>query len=151
MPRFLESTQGHITDTLQNPVTILVIDDDDGIRLVVDRLLKRIGFNVLSIDSGEIALPYVEAGIPNLAAILVDLSMPGMTGDVVVANLARLVPEVPVILMSGYQPEVITQTFANNEVSYYLQKPFTRELLYQAIYTTLDIRHLEPQERAVGL
>ncbi len=151
MQKFLEASQGRISDTLQNAVTILVIDDDSGIRLVVERLLKRAGYTVISADSGVNALKQIETGVPNLGAVLVDLSMPGMTGDLVVAKLVQRIPDVPLIMMSGYQPELIVEKFVNNEVIYFLQKPFTYETLYKVIYTAVNQHRFEPKERAVGL
>ena len=87
--------------------TVLVIEDDDAVRRVVERLLIREGYRVIAAASGEEALAAVEHEAA-LDVVLSDVMMPNMTGPEVVARVRRRFPSVSVLYMSGYAEDVLT-------------------------------------------
>lgn len=114
--------------------TILVVDDEEAVCSVIARMLQRGGHTVHTASSGQQALEFVEAGIPDLKLVLIDLSMPGMSGDEVASILTKKFDSsVALILMSGYQPEELIERYTNIGLHGFLQKPFTRELLNRTI------------------
>jgi two-component system cell cycle sensor histidine kinase/response regulator CckA len=118
--------------------TILVVDDEEAVCSVIARMLQRGGQTVHTATSGPQAVELVERGLPDLKLVLIDLSMPGMSGDELASILTqKLDSNVALILMSGYQPEELIECYTNIGLHGFLQKPFTREVLNQTITSAL--------------
>ncbi|GAN67484.1 response regulator [Acetobacter orleanensis] len=103
--------------------TILVVDDEPGVRAVTAGFLRRAGYNVLESASGAEALSVI-AEKPEIALVVMDVMMPGMNGDEVARRLHTVRPELPVLFVTGYAdfamlPEGVTV----------LHKPYTRDAL----------------------
>ena len=101
------STQKHIgVDPVINDkatgTTVLVVDDEPFIQVVVSMILERLGFAVLVAADGSECLKLVEKHRQEIFLILCDLSMPGMDGWQTISALRLLAPELPVVLASGY-------------------------------------------------
>jgi PAS domain S-box-containing protein len=108
---------------------VLVVDDEAGVRLIVRRLLEREGYTVVEAPGGAEAIALLEAGIPGLSGVLLDLTMPGVPSEDVSRRLHALAPAVPLMLISGYsQEELATQQKAFQAVGW-IQKPFSGTLL----------------------
>ena len=118
--------------------TVLVIDDEDTVREITRRMLGRIGYGVLLANSGPAGLALLREGIPDLAAVLIDLLMPEMNGDAVARAIHERYPATPVILMSGYSAETIVEEYAATQLAGVMQKPFTIEALRAALADALD-------------
>jgi len=108
--------------------TILIVEDEDAVRLFGARALRNKGYKVLEASSGEKALDVLrsEEGID---VLVTDVVMPGMDG----ATLARLVrmerPSIQVILMSGYAEDVALGDFSGEDGIHFLPKPFSLKQL----------------------
>jgi DNA-binding response OmpR family regulator len=102
---------------------ILVVDDDDGVRTVVARRLRRAGFGVLEAASGETALAVIE--IKEVDLVVLDVGLPGMSGtDVVHALRARpQTATLPIILLTGNGVEYNLVTGLGAGANDYLAKP----------------------------
>jgi two-component system, cell cycle sensor histidine kinase and response regulator CckA len=111
--------------------TILIIDDEAAVRNVTRTLLERAGFRVLTAAGGAegVALLAGEAGTVNL--VVLDLNMPVMTGTQVLAELARVRPDIRVLLSSGYTQSEGMPSGPN--VAGFLHKPFRFEELMRTI------------------
>ncbi|RRR71814.1 MAG: response regulator [Candidatus Viridilinea halotolerans] len=118
--------------------TLLVVDDEAGVRTVLTRYLERMGFKVVSAESGLAALDRLANGIPHLRGMLVDLTMPGMSGDQLATHVRRIYPGTPIMIMSGYRAEEIAAQYANLELKGFLQKPFRYDTLSAALVVMLD-------------
>jgi two-component system, cell cycle sensor histidine kinase and response regulator CckA len=106
--------------------TLLVVEDEEGVREVVSRMAERLGFEVIAAEDGIAALEQVESHHGEFAAVLLDLSMPRMDGHETLQQLRERRPDLPVVLMSGYsEQEVATKLVADAGSSVaFLQKPF---------------------------
>lgn len=82
--------------------TILVIDDEDVVRDTTRRLLQRKGYRVLVADSGPSGIGIVRAADPVVDLVLLDLSMPDMSGQDVLLELRRIESELKVVIFTGY-------------------------------------------------
>ena len=80
--------------------TILIIDDDDQLRISFEKLLKEEGYNVLSAASGELGLELVKNKPPDL--VILDMRLPGMNGLEVFQAIHKREPKLPVIMMTAY-------------------------------------------------
>ncbi|MCK4461812.1 MAG: response regulator, partial [candidate division Zixibacteria bacterium] len=79
---------------------ILVVDDDDGIRVLYQTELAGEGYQVTVVDSGRTALAAVSEG--QFAVIILDIDMPDMSGIEALTHLRKASPETPVILNTAY-------------------------------------------------
>jgi two-component system, cell cycle sensor histidine kinase and response regulator CckA len=109
---------------------VLVVDDDSVVRGVATALLTRRGFEVVSADCGQAALDRLSATPVDVRFVLLDLTMPGLTGIEVLQQLraherAVARPPVPVFLMSGYSEQEVTSGAGDVAIAGFLQKPFT--------------------------
>jgi CheY-like chemotaxis protein/putative methionine-R-sulfoxide reductase with GAF domain len=116
---------------------ILVIDDEDGVRNVAARLLKRAGWTVLTAADGRAGIDVFQAKAHAIGCVLLDLTMPHMSGEQVFHELRRIRPDVRIILCSGYSEENATSRFNQHELAGFLHKPFTPEELRNKIQRVL--------------
>jgi PAS domain S-box-containing protein len=112
---------------------VLLIDDEDTVREVAQRQLERGGYRVYAAPNGPAGLDMLREGIPDLAGVLLDLTMPHMMGDEVAHAIHELRPGTPIILMSGYSAEALAEQHANIGVVGFIQKPFSRATLLAAV------------------
>ncbi len=103
---------------------LLVIDDDESVRLLVDRMLRRCGYDVVLAASGEEGLARFRGEHQRLRAVLVDMEMPGLSGVETGAALRRFDPAVPVILTSGYSEDLLRE---GDGFVGFIQKPYRIE------------------------
>ncbi|MCU0491696.1 MAG: ATP-binding protein [Chloroflexaceae bacterium] len=109
--------------------SLLVIDDEVEVRTVIARLLQRLGYMVLLAEGGAQALELLRSHGDTFAGVLLDLSMPGMSGVEVFRELRRMCPAVQVLLMSGYSDVNIAVALPEFPPEQILSKPFSVETL----------------------
>jgi PAS domain S-box-containing protein len=103
---------------------ILLVDDEDSVRLSVAAMLKRLGYDVVECASGIEALVKLRADQSSFHAILLDMSMPGMDGRETFTELRRINPAVRVVLTSGHIVNTeIQRTMAAGAINF-IKKPF---------------------------
>lgn len=118
--------------------TILVIDDEDVIRQTLRMMLTMMGFTVLEAGNGEEGLATFQAQHEAITLVILDMTMPGMSGDEVFTALQKVSPNVQVLLSSGYSDVELKPRFEGRGLAGFLQKPFTPKLLKALLY---DILH----------
>lgn len=109
--------------------TVLVIDDEPMVRTVLARQLSHAGMHAEVADGADSALTMLARGIPGLVLMLLDLSMPGVSGEQALPLLRAAAPNVPVIALSGHIPE----SLALPGVAAVLQKPLGQRDLVEAV------------------
>jgi two-component system cell cycle sensor histidine kinase/response regulator CckA len=115
--------------------TILVVDDEDAIRQVVQRILDNAGYRVLSADSGSAALDMDAAAQCQL--LVTDVVMPGMSGRRLAELLRRRHPGLPVLYLSGYSDGLRgTQLMDDDDIGF-VEKPFTAHVLLHRVHGLL--------------
>lgn len=117
--------------------TILVVDDERTIRGVAQRMLERAGFRVLLAEDGRQAAEVFREHAGEIAAVLLDLTMPRMGGEEAYRELRRVRPDVRVLMMSGYNEFEIQARFAGKGLAGFLQKPFKSEELLAKLHDIL--------------
>jgi CheY-like chemotaxis protein len=128
--------------------TILVVEDDPGVRGVTSRLLKNQGYIVLIAESGEQALEIAENHSGSVDLLLTDVVMPGLQGPELASSLFRLHPGATVLFVSGYTDPERFVDLNLNERRAFLQKPFTRETLEREVSALLKRPSSTPHESA---
>jgi PAS domain S-box-containing protein len=116
---------------------VLVVDDDAAVRMVTHGLLQRRGFEVIEADGGDVALELYAVDPSAFALVLLDLTMPGLSGDETFRAIRSIRPDARVVLMSGYNEQDVTQLFVGRGLAAFLQKPFRAEELYNTIAAAL--------------
>ncbi len=112
--------------------TVLVVDDEAIVRRGAGRALKRLGFDPVEATSGYEAIETLRANRDAIDVVLVDLSMPGLSGGQTVAQLLEIKPSLRVLVMSGHLPDAADGGAPANAHGY-LQKPFDLAQLEVAI------------------
>jgi two-component system, cell cycle sensor histidine kinase and response regulator CckA len=115
--------------------TILIVEDDDAVRVPTAELLKMEGFKVLQATTGEEAIQLVQQNRSTLDVLVTDIVMPKMTGHEVAAKLLEANPELKVLYMSG--EEVATARLGGRGTSAVLRKPFRLGALKEKIHDLL--------------
>jgi two-component system cell cycle sensor histidine kinase/response regulator CckA len=114
--------------------TILVVDDQANLRATLRALLTDLGYDVLLAPEGGEALRVLEANRGAVVAVLLDLTMPGMSGPETLDALRLRAPGLPVILTSGFSAK---ESAAARNADAFLQKPFGEEELSRALARAL--------------
>lgn len=117
--------------------TVLIIDDEDLPREVARELLQMQGLRVVTASNGEEGIEKFEAGHEEIGCVLLDLTMPGLTGREVLERLRARVRGIGVVLMSGYD-EREARGRAAGRVAGFLQKPFSAESLVAEVRRVLS-------------
>jgi two-component system, cell cycle sensor histidine kinase and response regulator CckA len=131
--------------------TVLVVDDEQGMRNLARAILEKCGYSVLTAGDGGDAMRVFRRHAGNVAAILLDLTMPGMSGEETAAQLLRIRPDVPIILSSGYGDGEVESRFAARGLAGFLKKPYEPRELIEAIQRALEqvpAKHFEPRMNA---
>ncbi|MCS6853597.1 MAG: ATP-binding protein [Elioraea sp.] len=116
--------------------TLLLVEDEEGVRRLTVRALENAGWRVLVAPSGDLALQLL-AREPNPPRIVVtDFVLPGMDGAEVVRSVRAIYPKVPVILVSGYAESAAREGLPETDLCF-LAKPFTFRELLEAIERSL--------------
>ncbi len=116
--------------------TILLVEDEAGVRDVSTRLLEQAGYEVLVAQSGEEALE-LAAAAKSLDLLVTDVVMPGLSGREVADLLTKARPGLKVLFMSGYTEDAVVQRGVLAGEVALLEKPFTREGLLAAVRRVL--------------
>jgi two-component system cell cycle sensor histidine kinase/response regulator CckA len=115
--------------------TILLVDDESAVRRALRGMLERSGFRIIECEDGAQALATLERKAP-VDAILIDRSMPGLSGEQVIERIWQLGIRLPILVLSGHS----SVELRNPNVRAVLSKPITREALLSEVRRALDQR-----------
>lgn len=117
--------------------TILVVDDEEMIRMVCVDLIEELGFEALVAADGEEALRIFREQGDRIGLVLLDQVMPGMDGVAVFRELRRIRPDVRVLLASGYSEQEVSECYKGLGLDGFIQKPFNLSLLAEEVRRVL--------------
>ena len=112
---------------------ILLVDDEDIVRRSAGRVVRQSGHRVIFARSGEEALRIYDETQPRPDLVLMDLNMPGMTGDQAFKKLKEMDPEAPVVFVSGYWDRDLERELRSMGALGFVQKPYEAATLRNAI------------------
>ncbi len=120
--------------------TILVVEDNEGVRLTVVELLQQSGYTVLTAEDGDRAMQTLQGGVlPDL--IFTDVVMPGRVKSTDLAHWARTQqPPVPVLFTSGHTRDILSSNHLLSSDIHLLSKPYSPEALTQRVRSVLTAR-----------
>ena len=129
------------TSQPQGPVeqgTILVVDDEAQVRNLMKLVLERQGFTVLTAGDGRQATEVFREHKDDIVCVLLDLTMPHMSGEETYVELHRIREDTPVILVSGYSEEELKERAENVGFAGFLKKPVGSQALLEKVRAVLD-------------
>ena len=118
--------------------TILLVEDEEAVRTLSDRVLSKLGYSVLPAQSGADALRVAERHRGPIDLVLTDVVMPGLSGRDLVRQLAAVRPGTKVLYISGYSDEAIARHGVLDPGTAFLQKPFTPDRLADKVREVID-------------
>lgn len=125
-------------DGRRGPRTVLVAEDEPGVRLPVRRILASHGYRVLEAEDGAAALRIAQGHEGAIDLLLTDVVMPGMNGDELARRMRSVRSGIRVVFMSGYSTEAVATHGVLSPGAAFLQKPFTIEELVDRLRDALD-------------
>jgi signal transduction histidine kinase len=118
--------------------TILLVEDEEGVRRLLKHILSKQGYTVLEAGHGAAALDILKTYEGAIHLLLTDMVMPLMSGREIAERCMALRPETRVIYMSGYTDDVLLRTGAIGPGMTFLQKPLRPEMLSSKVREVLD-------------
>ncbi len=109
----------------QRDLTVLVVEDQVGVRRLASRALRACGYHVLEAAGGDEGLRLAGAVEGGCQLVVTDVVMPGMSGKTLAEELRTRWPDIKVLFMSGYPNDVILRHVVMDGAVNYLEKPFT--------------------------
>ncbi len=118
--------------------TILIVDDEESVRLVCAGLVEMFGFQTLTATDGREAVEIFTEQGAQIDLVLLDLTMPHLDGEETFREMRRLNPTARVLLMSGFNEQEVTARFTTPGLGGFLQKPFQPEQLRAKLRELLE-------------
>jgi DNA-binding NtrC family response regulator len=128
------------SDAWRGSGTVLLVDDDEGVRAFGVAALLRYGFDVLTAADGGEALELYARRAAEIDVVVLDRTLPGTVGDDVLSGIRRIRPDASVVLMSGYAEEPALEPDGASGAAGFLRKPFTHEALAAEVRRALEGR-----------
>jgi len=118
--------------------TVLVVDDEDGLREVTRRILSRSGYTVLTAPNGEEAIEIAATHLSRIDLVLTDVIMAKMQGPTVAKEIKALRPDIRVLFMSGHAQPVLEAEAVLGREFQFVEKPFDEKMLLSSVRLALD-------------
>jgi DNA-binding response OmpR family regulator len=115
----------------KQPMTILVIDDDERVRTLLRNILLFGGYRVIEASDGESGMRHLEEG--GFDMVLTDLGMPGMNGWEVTKLIKTRIPQLPVALITGWGTNLDEKKIKESGVDWIIGKPFQVNEILEAV------------------
>jgi PAS domain S-box-containing protein len=127
-------------DDLKGRGTILVIDDEEIVRRAAKSALEHYGYTVVASENGKDGLELLAKLHSAVDLVVLDMTMPGMSGEETLQRIRAVRPELPVILSSGYNEAEVTRRLTGQGLAGFIQKPYSASQLAQQIRIALTAR-----------
>jgi PAS domain S-box-containing protein len=117
--------------------TILIVEDEGPLRQAVTKMLRNTGFEVFEVANGSSAIDLLRANGGDIDLILLDMTIPGAPSSEVVAEAAKVRPDIKVVLTSAYSQEMLAGAMNAPQISGFIRKPFQLGDLVKKLQNTL--------------
>lgn len=131
------STEKTNTD-LTGTGTILLVEDEDAVRMFSSRALRDKGYRIIEASNGESALEFIQKNATTIDLVITDVVMPKMDGPTLMEHIKKLNPKMKIIFISGYTEDSFRTSLANNSQVHFLSKPFNLKELAGKVKEVMD-------------
>lgn len=116
---------------------VLVVDDSEAVRQVAKMMLEDLGFSVMLAENGAAALDLFREHYSNLALVILDMTMPGLSGEETLQLMLKIDAGARVVISSGYSEREVAARLAAQKVAGFLPKPYSPALMREMLATAL--------------
>ncbi|MEX2262582.1 MAG: PAS domain S-box protein [Bryobacteraceae bacterium] len=124
-------------EDLRGKGRILVIEDEESVRRVVRFALERYGYEVLLAGDGRAGVEVFQENASQIELVLLDMTMPGMSGEETFGVLKKIRADIPIMVTSGYDEAETIRRFAGRGVTEFIHKPYTGAQLARKVKSVL--------------
>ena len=117
---------------------VLLVDDEEIVRKIGSQMIEFLGFDVMTANDGLDGVEIFERQSDVIDLVLLDLTMPRMSGEEALRHLRRIKPDVRVLIVSGYDEQETLRRFEGQPFSGFLQKPYQLAALQEKIRAALE-------------
>lgn len=132
-----------IPEDLTGGGTILLVEDEDAVRVFSSRALREKGYKVYEASSGDEALEILQKGI-QLDLLITDVVMPKMDGPTLCKKIQEFLPDLKTIFISGYTEDTFRKNLGHNTKIHFLPKPFTLKDLASKVKEVISLNRKFP-------
>ena len=119
---------------------VLVVEDEDTLRVAVSKMLRKKGLSVIEAIDGRAAVDLFRANEQQITVVLLDVTLPGMSGPEVFAELRRIQPGIKVIVTTAYGREKALPTLVGQQAWAFIRKPYQLNDLWNLICTACQLK-----------
>jgi DNA-binding NtrC family response regulator len=116
---------------------ILIVDDEPTLVQLGEKILTALGYKILTACNGDDACRIYQESKDEIDLVILDVVMPGMSGEEIFHRLREINPQVRVLLSSGYSQEEKPQSLIDQGVQGFIQKPYVMKVLANAVRDAL--------------
>jgi two-component system cell cycle sensor histidine kinase/response regulator CckA len=120
-----------------NGESILVVDDEESVRLIMRSTLESFGFRAVGAADGSEAVALFRSAPALFDMAIVDMQMPGLDGGKTILSLRHMRPDLPIVAASGLATSQNREQAAANGVRHFLDKPFSVETLIRTVHAAM--------------
>jgi CheY-like chemotaxis protein len=115
---------------------VLFVDDEDALRTVVARVLRRRQFEVIEAADGAAAIEILQSNPAAIGIIVLDVTLPGICGPELFDELRRISPDVKIVVSTAYSVETVLATFRGRDICNFIRKPYRTDDLVKLLEQT---------------
>ncbi len=123
--------------------TILLVEDEDKVRLITKSLLENIGFSVLEAVNGKEALELYRKNATDIRLVVTDMGMPVMDGYELFNELKKLNPRLPIIVSSGHGDAEVSSRLGTDNIAGLISKPYGTDQLREVLKRAFRLEGLQ--------
>lgn len=135
---YLKEGQSSTTSEFRGDEKILIVDDEDSILKLMEKMLSRLGYQISRINSSVEALDELEAFPDRYDLVITDMAMPKIGGDVLIQRVRKITADLPIILCTGFSERMSAERAARLGANAFLLKPISKVDLSKAVREVLD-------------
>jgi CheY-like chemotaxis protein len=117
---------------------VLVIDDETAVRDAVSDILSLEGIQTMTAVDGTEGIAHYQEHQKDIQLVILDLSMPGLSGEETYAELKKINPDARILISSGYSQNEVSHRFSDQDAPGFLQKPYKLTTLIETVYKFLN-------------
>jgi PAS domain S-box-containing protein len=134
------ASRSEVQDATGGPSTVLVVEDEEPIRVAAAKVLRKSNLSVLEAADGSSALDLLREHYGSIRLILLDITLPGAPSREVFAEARRLNSDIRIVVTSAYGPQKASECFPGLKIDAFVAKPYRLSELVSLLQTVLDTR-----------